>query len=463
MTDALALSPAPHLPTRKGHGLPALPGGGTAPLPAAPPKPQGLRGSLLAGALAVTLGLGGTAAFLALVPVAAAVVAPGVVAAEGDRKKLQHPDGGIIREIAVREGQAVTAGQVLFRLEPLRAEVDLAILDGQVAAAAALEARLAAERDGADAPTFPTAPAGAEDAAGRAEAGQRAQFAERRASLAGQAAVLEARVRQAEQQAAGHRQERAAAEAQLSVIDKELADTRGLLEKGLALRTRVLALERERARLAGLSGQALAATARAEAAADEARRSLDQLRQGFAERVADELAAARERLAELRERARVARDALARVEVRAPADGVVQALAVSTLGEVVQPGAVLLEVAPAGVGLVVSARVRPQDADGLAPGMAASLRFPALPARTTPVADGVLDSVSRDRLVDPATGEPYFLVRARVADGALPPALASGLVAGMPAEVVIPTEERTLASYLLRPLGDALARGLRER
>lgn len=427
-----------------------------------PPLNASLRTPLLAGTATLCLGLGGLFAFAAAVPVAAAVVAPGVLQVETDRQKLQHLEGGIVREIHVREGQSVKSGEVLFRMAPLKAEVDAAVLANTIATAEALEARLLAERDGGWELKVSFGP-GRSSVAARAWADQARELNERLATLRGDIRIMENQVQQSDDTIAGQQRDKEAAGAQRTLILSELDDLQPLLAKGLVARPRLLALEREKARLEGEMGRSDAEIARQGNIVSETRQRIMQAKQAFVERAAEDLRAVRDRLDELREKRRAVSDVLARLDVRAPRSGVVQNLRVSTLGEVVQPGALLLEVAPDMDKLVVGARVRPQDADGLAPGMAASLRFPAFSSRTTPVAQARLASVSRDRLTDPNTGEAYFLARAEIAPDGLAPELQSRLVAGMPAELIVPTRERTLLSYLLRPIVDAFALSFRER
>lgn len=427
-----------------------------------PAKYRSFGRPMLAGLAAVALGLGGFVTFSAMVPVASAVVASGVVANDTDRKKLQHLEGGIVREIRVREGETVREGAVLLRMEPLQAEVNAEILLSQIASAEALEARLIAERDGADRPRYPET-AGESPAGRQARSDQDYQFTERRAALQGEIGVLEARLRQFEDQIAGYRREREAGEIQLKLIESELADARKLYEQRLIARPRLLSLEREQARLVGMIGQADANMARIRNAMEEEHREIGQVLRSFNEKVGEELRATRERLAELHEKAKAAREVLARVEIKAPSSGVVQDLKVSTIGQVVQAGDILLEIAPTEEELVVNARIRPQDVDGLLPEMDASLRFVGLPSRTTSLVQAHLISVSRDRLVDETTGEAYFLARARLAGNADASQLGTRIIAGMPVELIVPTRERTLISYLLEPLSDALVRAFREQ
>jgi HlyD family type I secretion membrane fusion protein len=427
-----------------------------------PPRKRGLGLLLAAGISLLAFGAGGVGVFAAYVPVDAAVVAPGTIAFETNRKRVQHPEGGIIRDIAVREGQRVREGDILFRLEPLQAEVNLTILQNQIAVAEAQIARLEAEIAGKSELVLPYNVRAS--AAGRAAAlEEQAQLEQRQASLRGQTGIAESRVRQTMDQINGAARERDAVQQQQRLIETELVGVRKLFELNLVARPRLSALERDQARLTGALGQLDAAISRLRGVADEGRREIAQLQQAARERASGEMRAARDRLNEARERGRSASAALARVEIRAPQSGVVQSLAVSTLGEVVQPAALLLEIAAEDEPLVIDARIAPRDIDGVIAGMNASVRLIALPGRLTPLTNGVVRSVSRDRIIDPSTREAHFLARVALKSETLPANVLPRLTAGMPVDVILPTEQRNLLDYMVRPLSDALARGLRER
>jgi HlyD family secretion protein len=431
--------------------------------PAAHPmRKRGVAVLLAAGCSLLVLGLGGVGVFAARVPVDAAVVALGTIAFETNRKRVQHPDGGIIRDIAVKEGQSVREGDVLFRLEPLQAEVNLVILRNQISVAEAQVARLDAEIAGRAALVV-SDELRSSDAGRAAVLEEQQQLTQRGATLRGQIGIVESRIRQTADQIVGVSSERDAVQQQLRLLVVELADIRKLFELRLVARPRLALLERDEARLTGTLGQLDASVARLRGVVDEGRREIAQLQQSARERASGEMRAARDRLTEARERARSASAALARIEIRAPQSGVVQSLAVSTLGEVVQPGALLLEIAAEDEPLVVDARIAPRDIDGVLAGMPASLRLTALPGRLTPLAGGTVRSVSRDRIVDPATREAHFLARVMLDPSTLSPGVLPRLTAGMPVEVILPTEQRMLVDYMVRPLTDALARGLREK
>lgn len=427
-----------------------------------PGRPSNVRAPFLFGLAACMIGFGGFLVFTAVVPVASAVVAPGVVTVETDRKKVQHLEGGIIEGVFVQEGQTVRQGDVLFRLAPVQAETGAGLLENQAVSTRALQARLEAERDGREAPDFSGLDSGSQLVA-QAVADQRRQFDERRASLAAQTETLRMRQRQAADEIEGRKQEREANVRQLALIESELADAQKLFDLQLVVKSRVLALKREQARLIGEIGRADADIARAGNAIQEVQAQIAEILQRNAEKIAEELRIARDQLNDIEVKRRNASDVLRRVDVKAPRTGVVQALAVTTVGEVIQPGAVLLEIAPTDEGVLVNARIKPQDVDGIRVGLDAQLRMTALPYRTTPTLAGSVVSFSGDRIVERQGQEPYFLARVRIAEASIPAELRDRISPGMPADVIVPTGDRTLLSYLVQPMADAFARSFRER
>lgn len=428
----------------------------------APIKDGSIRRPLLVGMWAIMIGIGGFVLFAALAPMATAVIAPGTITSAGGLQKVQHLEGGTVRDLRVHEGERVRRGQLLLRLDQLAAAAEAQAIDAQGDLVRAVEARLLAERVGAGDVLLDSANATVAGIKPQALADQRQLLADRRAALNGQEMILRGRIDQASAQVSGIRREREGLVSQISFIQTELRDIRALFEKGLVTKPRLFALERERARLAGGIGRADAEIARANDLVQQARQELAQVRDEYNAKLSEELANTRGKLAELGGKSRLASDVLARVLIRAPVDGVVQALQVTGEGQVVAPGAPLMEIAPEGGGLLVNARVRPAEVDGLRPGMPASFRLNGLPGRTTPVIQGRVLSVSRDRLIDASTGEPYFLLRGRFSTEELDQSVTSLLSAGMPVEVIVSTGDRTLLDYLLRPLIDAFSRAGRE-
>ncbi len=435
---------------------------GTAPRP-----PSGYRSVALVGyaLIAVTfLGLGGWAA---TARVDGAVVAPGVIGVESKRQVVQHLEGGIVAAILVQEGQRVARDAVLFRLDPTQSRANDEAALAQRRAALALEARLVAERDDAPTITFPPElmDLARVPAVREAMADQIAQFRDRRAAFQSQIDILNGRIVQLGHELEGLAQERASARQQLDFIEDELTAVRELERKRLVNKSRVSSLEREKARLEGLVGRNIADEAKARGSIGEQKMQMVQLSQQRAEDVGSQLLEVREKLAELKEKVQVTRSVLERIEIRAPSGGIVQNInpRIYTVGAVVRPGDTLLEIVPLDAPLVVEARVPVQDIDRLDLHQAVEVRFPAFHGRTTPMVLGHLGSVSRDRLVDETTHQPYFLARVGVDETDVPADLRGRLQPGMDAEVAFHTGSRTVLSYLLRPLSDAMARAFTER
>jgi HlyD family type I secretion membrane fusion protein len=392
-----------------------------------------------------------------------AVMAPGVVTNETNKRTVQHLEGGIVREIFVREGQHVQQGQPLFRIDPISAQATFDVHRNQLDFTLAQEARLIAERDGASAITFPAELQNRRDdaTAKKAMSDQVKQFDERRASLTGQIDLLQTKINQYQTEISGLQLERNATDRQLKFIKEELSDVQSLLEKQLVQKSRAMALEREKARLEGIIGRSTAEQAKAENGIGEANLQIRQTRQKFLEEVAGQILEVRSKIADIREKLRVAGDVLGRVDIVSPETGTLQSLKVFTVGGVIRAGEPLVEVVPDTGALIVQAHVSPLDTERLISGNLAEIRFSSFRANVLPVIMGRVETVSKDRLMDDTTKTPYFLAQV-VADD-VPEEVRERLTAGMPAEVIMPTGERTVLDYLVRPLKDRLRSALRER
>ena len=422
-----------------------------------------LRPPLLAGtavALAFFAGFGGWAA---TAPLAGAAVAPALVAPEGSRKTVQHLEGGIVRRILVHDGSLVAAGQPLVELDDTRARAEHAALLAEWRAATASEARLLAEQVDRTEPAFPAEllDAAREDPAlARMLAGEVDRLSTRRASLRDQQAILADRVAQAEAEITGLEAEIASANIQLGLIGEEIEIVERLLAKGLERKPRLLALLRSKTQIEGAIAADRAAISRAGHVIAEARQHSLSLESSQADDIAAELGATRKGLAGLAERIRATADQLARIVVTAPVEGTVVNVRIKTIGGVIEPGAPLLDLVPAGGELLLEARVAPVDIDEVHPGLRAQVHLLAYNSRSLRRIEGEVRGVTADRLEDPATRQPYYLAKVAVDRAALPAGIT--MTAGMPADVMIVTGERTLLHYLLRPITDTLRRGLRE-
>lgn len=413
--------------------------------------------------IAATFGVGGLWAALARLD--RAVIGPGIVVVEGHRKVVQHLEGGIVQEVLVRDGQSVRTGDVLLRVDPLQSRASADLLRGQLDAALILEARLRAEQDQtADLELPPEIAARrSEDAVARMIGDQASQLSERRASFGAQLALIEGRVTQFRTEISGLAVEKSSVERQVALINEELAGLRTLREKNLIPLTRVLLMERERTRLEGVIGRSVAETAKAQNGIGEARMQATQLRQKLQETLTAQLLETRQKVTELREKLVVAQDVLRRHAVRAPHEGVVQGLKVYTIGQVIRSGEPLMEIVPTNDRLVISVQFAPNDLEAIKAGMRAEIRFPAFQTRRMPPIFGTLATVSRDRLIDEGTRQPYFAGTVEIDERQLPEAVRPRLHAGLPAEIVVSAGERTALDYLVAPFFDALGRGFHER
>lgn len=432
-------------------------------------KPSGdYRGAALAGYALIILIFGVFGGWAAVAKIDGAVIAAGTVSVQSKRQVVQHFEGGIIGEIRVRDGQTVKEGDVLFVLDDTSPRANHDATRNQLDLALASEARLSAERRELSEIEFP------EDLLRRKDqprvAGilldQSLQFRDRKRALDGQISIMSSRVEQYRTEIQGLGRERASAEKQLEFIDQELGGVRDLFAKNLVPVSRLTALERERARLDGTVGRNTADIAKAENNIAEMRLQVQQLRQKFQEEVSTQILDVRQKLHDLRERLNIAENVLRRNEIKAPRDGEVQNInpRTYTVGAVVRPGDTLLEIVPKNDDLVVEAQIQVTDVDRLA-GLSniVEVRFPAFHQGATPTIIGRTKNVSRDRLMDEATRTPYFQAIIEIAATDIPPELAQRVRPGMPAEVIFNTGERTVLSYLTKPLTDAFQHSFRER
>jgi|SRR5271165_1252263 len=416
----------------------------------------------VAGYVLIFVTFGVVGGWAALTKIDRAVAAPGVVAIETNRKTAQHLEGGIVREILVKEGDAVSQGAILFRLENVQAKANYQTIENQLYSLLAIEARLIAERDQKSEITWPedlVTPNsdGAFDS--HITADQVAEFNKRHSSLQDQVEVLKSRIEQLDDEIRGTQMQKASAEGQIDFINKELIGLRELNEKKLIPTTRLYTMERERERLEGNIGEAIANIAKANGAIGEYNIQIQQLREKFQEDVAKSLVEVREKLADMRQKLVVTKDVLRRIEVVAPVAGTVQNLKVFTIGQVIRQGEPLLDIVPKNERLIIEVQFSPSDIDGVYEGQEAEVRFPAFHSRMIPLILGRLESVSRDRLVDEASKQPYYRGTVVLDNTAIPEELRSRVRAGMPAEVIVASGERTVLSYIVSPLTQTLRKG----
>ena len=463
---------------------PATPGPGPRGSPSRP-EGMGIGSTMVFGIVVIVVFLGGFGAWAGFAPLERAAIAQGVVSVSGKRKTVQHLEGGIVADILVKEGGTVEAGQTVVVLDDTRARASFSLLRAQHRSAAALEARLQAERDGLDGIRWPAwlRRAVAEDAGDDGEAGdggdggeigeageeagddvlatQERIFRARARSLDNRIAISHQQIAQLRAEAAGLGEEIEAQSLQLALLEEEIAAFRVLVERGVEGKPRLLALERTRAEVAGSRARNRSQVARVEQKVGEMLLTIEELGNTRLNEVVAALREVETRLSDLREGMASARHVLSRTRVLAPVSGTVVNLRVFTRGGVVGPGEALMEIVPAGDRLVVEALVEPTDVDSVHRGLPAQVRLTAFSQFTTPALSGEVARVSADRLVDERTGAPYY--EARIALDPEQPGLAGlKLQPGMPAEVMIVTGERTALEYLLEPIVASFGRALRE-
>ena len=292
--------------------------------------------------------------------------------------------------------------------------------------------------------------------------GQKREFYERRKSLDGQVAILNQRVAQFEKEIEGLEAQQRSKQEQLRIIEEELVGLRELHEKGYFPRTRILAMEREMARLRGERGEDLASIASSQNGIGEAQLQIIQLDQKFREDVVNDLREIKNEIKNLQERRVVAIDVLKRIDILAPLTGEVQSLSVHTIGGVIGQGEEIMDIVPLEDRLIIEAKVSPSDIENLSEGQSAEVRLTSFAARTTPIIEGIVTSLTADRLTDERSGADYYLAQIEVPDDQLDFLDGGRLLAGMPAEALIKTGSRTVLEYLLKPIDDAMAISLKE-
>ncbi|XXE51517.1 HlyD family type I secretion periplasmic adaptor subunit [Pseudomonas sp. R3-56] len=410
--------------------------------------------------LLVTFGLFG--GWAALAPLDSAALAPGVVTVKSYRKTVQHLEGGIVRELRVREGDLVKAGDVLLVLDNTQARSEMEAMRSQLIAALELEARLVAERDALPEPLAVSTLDPADPRVHEARDSEARIFQARRTSLQGEIALQEKSIGQIEEQIRGYKAIVASKQALATSYEEEIADLRALLAEGYVDKQRLREQERSLSRLQAEIAESQSESARARVHADEAQLKILQLKKTFASEVAGLLGEARSKAYELRERLATLQDRDQRTDILAPESGRVIGMTVHTLGAVVSPGTALLDIVPANEELIVEAQVSTVDIDRIAPGRLADIRFSAFKSSTTPVIEGQLVQISADRLVNQDTGTAYYLARVALTDKGRQALGNRALVPGMPVEVLINTGARTLLEYLMQPASNAFARSMIE-
>ncbi len=412
---------------------------------------------------ALVLGLGGWAS---IAEINSAVITSGSIAVDGQAKKVQHQEGGIVGEILVRDGDEVKAGDVLFRLDETLVKANLAITRKRLHQMQAQEARLSAEWRRDAKVTFPAALlelAKTDEVAATAVEGEQALFAARQQGIAGRKKQLGEQIEQLEQQIEGQKLQRDAKSESIDLVTQQLKDFSTLLDKRLINASQVTGIKRERAGLVGDRGELISRIAQTREAISEKRIQILQLDEEFLEKVLNDLQTLRAKIAELEEQEIAAQDRLKRIDIRSPGSGFVHQLSVHTVGGVIAPGDTLMMVVPEDSELLIESRVQPVDVDQLKVGQEAYVRLAAFDQRTTPELSASVLNVSPDLTRDEVTGEAFYLARLKILESELPKLGGQTLLPGMPVEGFIQTGERTVLSYFIKPLKDQIAHALKEK
>jgi HlyD family secretion protein len=426
---------------------------------------RSIRRHLLAGVATAVLLVGAVGGWAATTEISGAVIAQGLLVVDSNVKKIQHPTGGVVGEVRVRDGDHVRAGDILIRLDETQMRANLAIVAKGLDELAARQAREEAERDGLGTASFPAGLLARVDDPEIAHVvdGERKLFETRRVARIGQKSQLEERITQLNEEIRGLVTQQESRASQIVWIEKELEGVRDLWKQHLVQFTRVTVLERERARLEGERGQLIAQIAQSKGKIAEIKLQIIQVDQDMRTEVGKDLAEIRAKSAELVEKRVAAEDQFKRVDLRAPQDGVVLQSTVHTVGGVVRPGDQLMVIVPQADVLTVEARIQPQDIDQVHLGQAAALRFTAFNQRTTPELDGEVSHVSADVTQDQKTGGYYYTVRIGLLESEIARLGRTKLIPGMPVEAFVKTNERRVLSYLVRPLFDQITRVFREK
>jgi HlyD family secretion protein len=412
----------------------------------------------------VTFGIGGWAATSELT---GAVIGQGVLVVDSSVKKVQHPTGGVVGELRVREGDRVKAGDILVRLDETQTLANATIITKSFDELLARQARLEAERDNADQIIFPKLllerARDTDSEAARAIAAERSLFDLRRQARGGQKAQLKERSAQLQEEIKGYIGQAEAKQKEVDFIHQELEGVRTLWQKNLVPMNRLTALERDTARLEGERSQLSGMIAQAKGKIAEIGLQVIQVDQDLRTEVGKDLIEARSKISETAERKTAAVDQLNRIDIRAPQSGRVHQLTVHTVGGVISPGEQIMLIVPDADALAVEVKIAPRDIDQVYVGQTASMRFAAFDQKTTPGIEGEVSMVSADLTQDQRTGTSYYTVRVLLKPEELARLGNAKLVAGMPVDVFIKTPGRTALSYLIKPLRDQAERAFKER
>ncbi|MGA8898585.1 HlyD family type I secretion periplasmic adaptor subunit [Bradyrhizobium sp.] len=424
-----------------------------------------IRQHLIVGLSVVVLLAGGLGGWASTAEISGALIAPGSIVVESSVKKVQHPTGGVVGEVRAHDGDLVKAGDVLVRLDDTVTKASLAIVTKNLDGLWARAARLEAEQRGLDKITFPPMlTSRADDPDVKAiMASETKLFDVRVNGRIGQKAQLRERITQLNEEIAGLAAQEKAKDQEIELVQKELGGVSDLYDKHLVQLSRLTTLQRDAARLSGERAQYIASRAQAKGKITETELQIIQVDKDMVSDVSKDLRETNDKIGEFVERKVTAEDQLRRVDIRAPQSGMVLQSTVHTVGGVITAGDTIMLIVPQADDLQVEAKVNPQDIDKLQLGQKTLLRLSAFNQRTTPELNGIVTRVSPDVTTDQRTGQSYYTIRVSMPPEEVARLGEVKLIPGMPVEAFVQTGERTLLSYLIKPLNDQLMRAFRER
>ncbi|MGX9427056.1 MULTISPECIES: HlyD family type I secretion periplasmic adaptor subunit [Bradyrhizobium] len=426
---------------------------------------RSIRLHLIVGLVVVLVVAGGFGGWASTVPISGALIAPGSVVVDSNVKKVQHPTGGVVGEVRVRDGDLVKTGDIVVRLDETVVKASLAIVVKTLNGLYARAARLEAEQQGRDKIAFPKALADrAEDPDVRDVLASETKLFEVRVNgRIGQKAQLRERVTQLNEEIEGLKAQEAAKDKEIELVQKELVGVRQLFDQHLVQLTRLTTLERDAARLAGERAQYIAARAQAKGKITETELQIIQVDKDMLAEVSKDLRETNDKIGEFVERKVTAEDQLRRIDIRAPQDGMVLQSTVHTVGGVITAGDAIMMIVPQADALSAEAKVNPQDIDKLQIGQKTLLRLSAFNQRTTPEISGVVTRVSADVTTDQRTGQSFYTIRVSMPSDEIKRLGDVKIIPGMPVEAFVQTGDRTMLSYLMKPLSDQFMRSFREK
>jgi HlyD family secretion protein len=420
---------------------------------------------LVVGMLVNLILIGGVGGWAAVEEISGAVIAPGLIVVESNAKRVQHQEGGIVKEIRSRDGDLVIAGDLLVKLDDKVVKANLAIITSELRELATQEVRLIAERDEKVRMHYPPdlVKSGKQNAAlASSLSDQRALWETRRSTLQGRKAQLEEQIAQLQDHIRGLMIQRTSKTESVRLINERLEALTPLLPEGLVMATEITTLKRDRAALVGDRGELVSQIAQAYEKISERRLQTIQAVEEFRSGVLEDLQTVRARITQLQEEKIDALDKFQRVDIRAPRTGYVHQMKVHTVGGVVGAGETLMMIVPREDALIVEAQIQPTDVDQVQQGQVAIVRLPAFNQRTTPELTAYVTTISADLTRDEITGTSYYIARLLIGDEELVKLEQKILMPGMPVEAFIQTGERTVLSYLVKPLNDHIVHAFKE-